>query len=54
MARGLGSLVRVARATALAAIVALMSLLAWRYAMHEPIGASLARYSKLALAAMPW
>jgi len=54
VARGLGSLVRLTRATALAAIVALASLVAWRYAMHEPIGVSLARYSKLALAALPW
>lgn len=54
VARGLGSLVRLTRAAALTAIVALASLVAWRYAMHEPIGASLARYSKLALAAMPW
>lgn len=54
LARGLGSLVRLTGAAALAAMVALVSLIAWRYAMHEPIGVSLARYSKLALAAMPW
>ena len=54
VARGLSGLLRLTRAAAVAGVVALASLIAWRYAMHEPIGASLARYSKLALAAMPW
>ena len=54
VARSLSGLVRLTRAAALTAIVALASLVAWRYAMHEPIGVSLARYSQQALAALPW
>lgn len=43
-----------AKIAAIFAATAIVALLAWRYLMNEPIGASLARYSRLALGMMTW
>jgi hypothetical protein len=45
---------RVAKASALALAILLSGLIIWRYLMDEPIGASLARYAKLALGIVAW
>lgn len=54
LTRGLGLVARITKLTALAAVVAVGGLIAWRMTMHEPIGVSLARYSKIALGAASW
>lgn len=45
---------RAAKRTALAATMLVAGLAVWRYVMNEPIGASLTRYSKLALGMLTW
>ena len=52
--RSLAGLVRAARLSAMAVILLLCCLIAWRYVMDEPIGASITRYSKLALGIVAW
>lgn len=54
LARGLGLLGRMTKLTALTAVIAVGGLVVWRMTMHEPIGVSLARYSKMALGAVSW
>lgn len=49
-----GGLFRTARFATLSAVVLLTGLATWRYVMEEPIGVSLARYSKLAMGFVPW
>jgi hypothetical protein len=45
---------RAGKSAAVALTILLCGLIAWRYAMDEPIGASLARYSKVALGMVAW
>lgn len=45
---------RAAKIGLAAAVVTLVTLLAWRYFMEEPIGASLSRYSRLVLGVIAW
>jgi len=54
LTRGLGVAARVTKLTALTAVIAVGGLVAWRMTMHEPIGVSIARYSKIALGAVSW
>jgi hypothetical protein len=52
--RSILRLMRAARLAAMAIAVLLSGLIAWRYLMEEPIGASITRYSKLALGIIAW
>lgn len=54
VAQSIPGLRRVAISSAVALVILLSGLIAWRYAMDEPIGASLARYSKLAVGIVAW
>ena len=45
---------RVAKILMTAAAVTIVCLLAWRFIMNEPIGASIERYSRLTLGTMRW
>lgn len=53
-ARAAEGIAHAVKITAVVAATLLVALLAWRYVMNEPIGASLARYSRLALGMMTW
>lgn len=52
--RAVEGFAHVAKLTLATAFVAVSALTTWRYVMNEPIGASLARYSKLAFGMITW
>lgn len=54
LAEALWNLAHKARLAVCTIFVLLGGLVAWRYLMHEPIGASITRYSKYAMGLMTW